>query len=151
MRGEAREFVERWRSPAAWRRRAAAIAPASSAAHREAEKVPVPGRAVQPGRWAPSRRPSIDPNLRQWIVVLHELSAEFDDGLLLRSKIEAHTPAAVFWIRLRDDIGQLSEVRTDVRSHRLRLDAFELLAGDIEYEQAGVLRSGSNARLDEFG
>ena len=63
-------------------------------------------------RWTDSRRasvaplwcPSVDPDLRKGLVVLHQRSPQFDRRLVLDRRFEAQSPAAGLGVRLRDDI-----------------------------------------------
>src|SRR6266567_2898811 len=90
------------------------------------------------------RCPSIYPDLRYRLVLLHERCAYLDGGLLLR-EFETQSPAAGGRIWLGDDVRDLGLLRRHGAVQPLRIDRFQPVPDHIQHEYRGAIASRADA------
>src|SRR5882757_2175008 len=102
------------------------------------------GRCAETVRGLSLRCPSIYPNFRYRLVLLHERCA-YLNGILLLEEFETQTPAAGCRIRPGNDVLDLGLLCGHNATQDLWIDGFQPVADQVQHEQRGAIASCSDA------
>src|SRR5882757_10937841 len=102
------------------------------------------GRCAETVRGLSLRCPSIYPDFRYRLVLLHE-RCTYLDGILLLQEFETQAPAAGGRIRLGDDVLDLGLLCGHNASQSLWVNGFQPVADQVQHEQCRVIASRADA------
>lgn len=95
--------------------------------------------------------PSINPNLRDGVIALHQRCAQFNRHLFLDGEFKAQSPTAGCRVRLSNNILDLGFFSFDVTSYAIGIDRLEPITDQVENKDPGIFASGADGSSRETG